>query len=155
MIGAVEPGEGISWIALPADKVVRGPVGVVTLEGVYQCCYAIGPKKARNDNRFFDDGHGELVWHTLTPLNGAKPELAFGIAVPARGVVSVAAIPNGAQFTWHGRSYRLTRCTSSEGAHLMLEGGGRRLRHYYYYFGFETESSDCDERELTRPEQPS
>jgi len=154
MIGAVEPGEGMSWIALPTGKPVRGPVGVVTLEGMYQCCYAVGPKKARADNRFFDDGRGELVWHTLTALDGAKPELALGIAVPAGGAVSVAAVPNGAQFTWRGRSYRLTQCASSEGMHLLLDAGDRRLRHYYFYLGYDTEP-DCDVRDLERPEQPS
>lgn len=154
VVGVVDIWDDESWIAIPAGQPVQGRIGVVTVEGTYQCCYSIGPQKTRRDNRFVDRESEETVWHQLTPLNQAKGKEALGLAVLARDAVAASSIPNGTQFTWRGRSYRLTQCASSEGVHLMLDSDGRRLRHYYYYLGYDTES-DCDERELHRPEQPS
>ncbi|MHA6889310.1 hypothetical protein [Ralstonia pseudosolanacearum] len=154
MVGAVELNDGDAWIAVPTGKTVTGPVGVVTLEGTYRCCYVVGPQQARQGNREFGRDGEALSWHALTPLKGAEIGMALGIAVPAQAPVNASAIASGTRFTWRRRVYRLTQCTSSEGVHLMLDGDGRRLRHYYYYLGYDTES-DCDERELARPEQPS
>ncbi|AGH85889.1 putative signal peptide protein [Ralstonia pseudosolanacearum FQY_4] len=72
MVGAVELNDGDAWIAVPTGKTVNGPVGVVTLEGTYRCCYAVGPQQARHGNREFSRDREALSWHALTCADAAQ-----------------------------------------------------------------------------------